>query len=142
MKKKADMTAAEFKQKFGNVTVRKASKSGRGAGIDLTEKRQPNKLEQEWMSLCREYYHCGSRIMFEPFTLLLSDGTKYTGDIVISEQWNAPFENVSRIWVYEVKPHFDKNDRWKRGFKAARHEFPWIKFILARKQKDGTWITT
>lgn len=134
------MTAAEFQRRFGHIgggsgppAVRQAKK-GEG-GTRLPKLPTPNKLEAEWMGLCR--HSATGSVFYEPFTLNLPDGTKYTPDVVA-------FDSVGEaalVTCYEVKGPFEHNDRWKLKFKAARAAFPMFKFAIAKKTDSGEWIT-
>lgn len=131
------MTAAEFQKHFGSggsgpPNVRQAKK-GEG-GTRLPKLPTPNKLEAEWMRVCR--HPSSSLVLYEPFTLNLPDGTKYTPDVVAFD----PICEASGITCYEVKGPFEHNDRWKLKFKAARAAFPMFKFAITKKTDTGAWI--
>lgn len=135
------MTAAEYQRLYGHggsglaavPSIRQARK-GEG-GTRLPKLPTPNKLEAEWMRLC-DSVACQAR--YEPFTLNLPDGTKYTPDVVTS---NFASEGIGLvITCYEVKGPFEHNDRWKLKFKAARAAFPMFQFAIAKKTDTGEWI--
>lgn len=123
------MTASQFQTQFGKPTVTVGK-----VGTRLPKLPTPNKVEAEWM------LHLGAGCYYEPFTLNLPDGTKYTPDVV--RVTYSSREDCSYPTCYEVKGPHEHNDRWKLKFKQARAAFPWMKFIIAKKDKDGNWTTS
>lgn len=96
--------------------------------IRLPKKRQPNKTEAEWMRICQGG-NCS--VLFEPFSLNLPGGVKYTPDVVVVS------ESGRIVEIHEVKGGHIHNPGSLLRFKAARAEFPFWKFVFAQKRKDG-----
>ena len=131
------LTAAEFQAMHGSGTVVRKAVKGE-LGTRLPKLRHPNNIEAEWMKICRE--DSPLHVLYEPFTLNLPDGTKYTPDVVVIA---FAQEGIGiRVSCCEVKGTYEHNDRWKLKFKAARAAFPWLQFIIAKKQADGQWTTS
>lgn len=133
------MTAREFQRTFGKPTVTVGK-----VGTRLPKLPQPNKIEAEWIELCKREHPCAA-ILYEPFTLRFPDGSgSYTPDVVAVVPDNPPHNHDGGVELicYEVKGSYEHNDRWKLKFKQARAAFPWMKFIIAKKGKDGNWTTS
>lgn len=120
------VTAQEFQQFSGQPSIRKARR-GEG-GTRFPKLPSPNKTEAEWLRLMQER-HASAR--YEPFTLNLPDGTKYTPDVVVF---------ATPITCYEVKGTYEHNDRWKLKIKAARAAFPELRFAIAKKERTNGWL--
>ena len=80
------LTAAEFQAMHGSRQSARKAMPGE-LGTRLPKLPQPNKLEAEWMHLCASERPL--HVLYEPFTLRLPDGTKYTSSV--------RFGSVSRI---------------------------------------------
>jgi hypothetical protein len=104
--------------------------------IRVPKKRGPNKTERAWMDRLlrnREEIH---HVLFEPFTLHLPSGTRYTPDVVVLTKGSGL---VVAIW--EVKGKHIHNQRSIHAWKEARAAFPFWSFGFA--QLRGTeWHTT
>lgn len=154
------LSAAEFKQQFGvpmrNKIVNADKKSvhiGELASpeqnvkkhpqerpqIRLPKKREPNKTEAEWMRMVAIMPN-GQQpdaVLFEPWSLNLPSGTRYTPDVVLIERADVGIS----VTCYEVKGAFIHNQRSIHAFKEARAAFPWMEFVFAQKRESG-WTTT
>lgn len=90
-----------------------------------------NKTEAAWKRIL-ESNNPGATILYEPFTLRLPSGTRYTPDFVVV------YRNVFEVW--EVKGGHIHSAASLRAFKEARAAFPFWNFRFA--QKRGTEWTT
>lgn len=131
------LTAAEFQAMHGSRQSARKAMPGE-LGTRLPKLPQPNKLEAEWMHLCASERPL--HVLYEPFTLRLPDGTKYTPDVAVIRR--ARNGNGLQVICFEVKGAYEHNDRWKLKFKSARAALPWLQFIIAKKQADGQWTTS
>jgi hypothetical protein len=119
----AQMSAAEFQRRHGS----RAKDRGRPQ-IRIPKQPEPNKTEAAWIR------HCGSEfgpvqfeVRYEPFTLRLPSGTKYTPDVVV---FNKRTGAVVR--VFEVKGrHIHSRDSLEK-FKAAVAAYPFWRFGFAQ----------
>lgn len=101
--------------------------------IRVPKLSSPNKTEASWMERCRTM-NPGCAVLFEPFTLHLPSGTRYTPDVVVMRA-----DTVVELW--EVKGKHIHNQRSIHAWKEARAAFPFWKFGFA--QLRGTeWSTT
>ena len=126
------MTAAQFQQQFGSIANR-AQGSEPKAQIRIPRQPQPNKTEAAWMEQARRI-HPGAIIRYEPFTLRLPSGTRYTPDVVAI----APDGSV--LAIYEVKGPHIHNARSIHALKEAKAAFPFWTFHFSQLTKDG-WAT-
>ena len=127
------ITAAEFRRREG---LSPAVATDIKPQIRLPRAPKMNKTEVEWLEyLRRKYVPAESyRIMYEPFTLLLPSGTRYTPDFVVL--------NENRVLaVYETKGAHIHSAASIRAFKEACSAFPFWSFCFAQKTKGG-WATT
>lgn len=160
------LSAAEFKQQFGTTMRNQVVNSGMltSSGITkfgkikkeefpsplkkqkpqirLPKKREPNKTEAEWMQLCSiaDMFKVRELILFEPWSLNLPSGTRYTPDVVRILPTGANGAGME-ITCYEVKGPHIHNERSVHAFKEARAAFPWMRFEFAQKRESG-WTTT
>jgi hypothetical protein len=103
--------------------------------IRLPKLAQPNKTEAAWMEQLRRRYHPAiTTIQYEPVTLRLPSGTRYTPDFMVHQSTT----NMVEFW--EVKGPHIHNPGSIRAFKEARAAFPFWSFKFAQKSKDG-WKT-
>lgn len=94
-----------------------------------------NKTEAAWKQLLdREWKTDSVTVFYEPFTLRLPSGTRYTPDFVVVDDSGRVLE------IWEVKGGHIHNDASLRAFKEARAAFPFWSFRFA--QKRGTEWTT
>jgi len=130
------MTAAEFRAMHQTVAT---AAPGKG-GIRLPKLPQPNKIEAEWIELCKREHPCAT-VLYEPFTLRLKDGSRYTPDVLAVVPDDPPhnLDGGNELICYEVKGPYEHNDRWKIKFKQARAAFPWIRFRIAKKTDKSIW---
>lgn len=104
--------------------------------IRLPKSRRMNKTEEAWMEQLKRSHHPSiNEIMYEPVTLRLPSGTKYTPDFMVYSR------TTFKTTFYEVKGPHIHNSASIRAFKEARSAFPFWTFIFAQKLKTG-WATT
>jgi hypothetical protein len=102
--------------------------------IRIPKRREPNKTEAEFGRTLKSTIP-DARIMYEPFTLRLPSGTRYTPDFILVR----PTVGGSFVMLaYEVKGPHIHNPASIRAFKEAKSAFPWIVFVFAQKRK-GEW---
>ena len=70
-------------------------------------------------------------------TLKLGNGVHYTPDFIAYHQAVDPYGDTDHVYAFEVKG-FMRDDAAVK-LKVAASLFPWIKFSLATKKKDGSW---
>lgn len=116
------MTAADFQK---SIIKKQRPK------IRLPKERKPNATEAEYMRELSQL--TGYRVLFEPLTLLLPSGTKYTPDIMT-------ISHVGAVVFYEVKGPHIHNPASLLRFKEARRAFPFWRFVFAQKLASG-WTT-
>lgn len=68
---------------------------------------------------------------FEPVTLRLSDGSRYTPDFM------AEHRAFDRLRAYEVKGRSTWTEDGRRKFEAAVREFPWLSFRVVTRPSRG-----
>lgn len=133
------MTSAAFRARqglpppgtvAGVVQVSKAKPQ-----IRIPAPRKMTKVEQEWMQSLQSRYP-RALVAFEPFTLRLPSGTKYTADLVVIDRATGRVHEI-----HEVKGPHIHNPASIRAFKEAKAAFPFWTFIFAQKRKDG-WTST
>lgn len=130
------LTAAQFKEqfgsKFGNTVVNKPRMQTSKPQIRMPKKRTPNRTEAEWMRLLQEDNPLA--VLYEPWSLNLPSGTRYTPDVVMIE---SAENGAVTVTCYEVKGSFIHNSRSIHAFKEAAAAFPWMHWVFAQKKKDG-----
>lgn len=146
------LSAKDFQQQFGsglgNQNVNSAAKKPntlcdkpakkQKPQIRLPKKRKPNKTEAEWMQwiqICKQESHIA--VEFEPWSLNLPSGTRYTPDVVLVEVADVGIS----ITCYEVKGPHIHNERSIHAFKEAMAAFPWMTFVFAQKRESGWTVT-
>jgi hypothetical protein len=127
------MSAAEFQRRHG-----RGKGSANGASkpqIRIPKQSEPNKTEAAWIARLQvEYPAPRYRVLYEPFTLRLHCGTKYTPDVVVVEWRNT----LPVILVSEVKgKHIHSRDSIEK-FKQAVAEFRHYRFCFAQL-RGTTW---
>lgn len=135
------MTAADFKKQFGSsVGNQIVNESAMKPQIRLPKNTGPNKTEAEWMRICQSK-NIDSVVLYEPWSLKLPSGSKYTPDVVVIDGANQ--DGRAMITCYEVKgAHIHQSGgRSILAFKEARAAYPWMRFVFAQKRKDG-WATS
>jgi hypothetical protein len=138
------ITASEFRRRQG---LEPAVATDNKPQIRLPKERRPNKTEAEWMDRLRRTNcdHPGFTVLYEPFTLRLPSGTKYTPDVVTVQGRVTGFE-IAPVplgyvcTIYEVKGAHIHNSASIRAFKEARAAFPFWTFVFCQKTKEG-WAT-
>jgi len=133
------ITAKEYRQRMGLAdSPPDGGDKKLKAQIRIPKARTPNKTETEWMRICETRHPNAIEILYEPWSLNLPSGTKYTPDVVVFEA----FKHAFVITCYEVKgPHLHGNSANSiRAFKEARAEFYMFNFIFAQHTKNG-WAT-
>lgn len=130
------MTAAQFQSIYGNGNDGRgdaavSSNDTQKPQIRIPKKREPNRTEAEWMSIC-ERDNNAVHVLYEPFALRLPSGTKYTPDVVVVDALGA-------ICCWEVKgSHIHgSGGRSKLALKEAAAAHPWLRFGFAQKIRDG-----
>lgn len=95
-----------------------------------------NKTESEFFEILkREFSTPNWIIRYEPFTLRLPSGTRYTPDFGV-----FPISNGGGpTFIYETKGAHIHSAASIRAFKEARAAFPFWSFIFAQKSK-GEWL--
>lgn len=142
------MTAKQFQRLYGSrVDAEFDRRDGKPAAkpqIRLPKKREPNKTEAEWMDRLRRTNcdHPGFTVLYEPFTLRLPSGTRYTPDVVtiqgrVEGYEIAPIPMGCICTIYEIKGARVHNPASIRAFKEARAAFPFWIFRFAQKTKGG-----
>lgn len=131
------MTAKEYQRQFGGVagvqTLKEAEQAAMSKPqIRLPKPRTPNKTESNWLLQCKSR-HPDCVILYEPFTLNLPSGCRYTPDVVCITK-----EGGMIYAIYEVKGAHIHNQRSIHAFKEARSAFPWWPFRFAQLRK-GLW---
>jgi hypothetical protein len=125
------MTAAEYRRREG-LSVETTAKPQ----IRIPAPVTMNKTEAAWMEqLKRKFHPAITTILYEPITLRLPSGTRYTPDFMV---YQSTTQHVS---LYEVKGPHIHNPRSIHAFKEAKAAYPFWTFIFAQKTKDG-WATT
>jgi len=109
--------------------------------IRLPKNTGANKTEAEWMRICETRHEAQAAILYEPWSLRLPSGSKYTPDVVVVDL--SPVGCGYRITCYEVKgPHIHQSGgRSILAFKEARAAYPWMTFVFAQKRNTG-WVTS
>lgn len=100
--------------------------------IRLPKLAGPNKTEHAWMQECY-LRHPGCAVLFEPCTLHLPSGTRYTPDVLVLDGRDV-------VAFYEVKGTHIHSTASLRAFKEARAAFNFWRFIFAQKFSTG-WTT-
>jgi hypothetical protein len=123
------MSSAEFQRVHGS--------GGQAATVDakpqirLPKRRQPNKTETAWWEqLKRRHHPATASIFYEPISLNLPSGTRYTPDFMVLTHEETIF--------WEVKGAHIHNQRSIHAFKEARSAFPFWRFGFAQLVK-GDW---
>lgn len=125
------MKAAEFKALFGG-------KPNFTGGITPTEKKpqirlpkpvEPNKTEAAFIEYAKRAYPDGSKVLYEPFTLRLPSGARYTPDVIVVTP-------DGKIDCWEVKGAHIHNQRSIHAFKEAAAAFNFFGWGFAQKQKS------
>ena len=135
------ITAKEYRQRMGlTYDPPNGGDKKPKAQIRIPKARRPNKTEAEWMRICEKRHPHAIEILYEPWSLNLPSGTKYTPDVVTVT--NRGSAGIS-ITCYEVKgPHLHGNSANSiRAFKEAKAHYYWMNFIFAQHTKDG-WAPT
>jgi hypothetical protein len=123
------ISAAEYRRREG-LSVAESKPQ-----IRLPKPQKMNKTEGEWLrSVQARYPH--ALVAYEPFTLRLPSGTRYTPDVVVIDRVTGRVHEI-----YEVKGAHIHNPRSVHAFKEACAAFPFWTFIFAQKRKGG-WTTT
>lgn len=126
------MTAAEFKMLVQKEDKRKPRK----AKIRMPKLTSPNKTEQEFLdraaSLLPEF-RPDLLVQFEPLTLILPSGARYTPDFVF---WDGP----KIVAVVETKGAHIHSPAALLRFKEARATFRHIQFYFAQKLGKDDWV--
>jgi hypothetical protein len=119
------------------VANSKPAKDGQGHIVEikpatiLRQRRgQPSKTEQAFETILRTM-HKGAWLKEQGLTLPLANGLRYTPDFVVVTPAN---DGVHLVIAYEVKGARIWDGSTDK-LKVAAHEFPWIKFMLARRKK-------
>lgn len=138
------ISAAEFRRMNNLPPPGATSGKMEGSASSATKQMKPqirlpklgdemNKTEAAWYEQLKRRWSEYS-VIYEPFTLRLPSGTRYTPDFVVI----AVDGRILEIW--EVKGGHIHNDASLRAFKEARAAFPFWNFRFA--QKRGTEWTT
>lgn len=100
-------------------------------GARIRHKKPLNKTEQEFYAkLLMRYSH----VIAQGVTVELADMCRYTPDFAVQQ--------LDGILVFfEVKGPFMREDSWIK-LKVAARTYPWWRFVLAQKHKDGHWTET
>lgn len=123
------MTAIEYQRQYGNgAPIVEATAK---AQIRLPKAQAPNKTEAAWIEQAKRH-HPGCEVRYEPFTLRLPSGTRYTPDVVVFAR-----EGGQVLAVYEVKGPHIHNQRSIHAFKEARAAFAFWPFRFAQLTKNG-----
>ena len=128
------ISAAEYRRRYADACVKAdvvpalPAASAKGAStspqIRVPKLRQPNKTEAAWMERLK-VLRPGFMVLYEPFTLRLPSGTRYTPDVVVLFG-----SDISEIW--EVKGAYLHNAASLRAWKEARAAFPFWLFGFAQ----------
>lgn len=119
------MTIEEFRKRQG-LPVKEAKPQ-----IRIPKKRLPNKTEAGWIArISRKFPPSLFRIRYEPMSLNLPSGTRYTPDVVVTD-----IKTGIIVCVYEVKGGHIHNSASVRAFKEAAAAFPEWKFGFAQLRK-------
>ncbi|MFZ4595633.1 MAG: hypothetical protein ACOYOF_15340 [Verrucomicrobiaceae bacterium] len=133
------LSLAQFRALQANGdSATSAQKKPKGAArpqIRLPKVKRITEVEQAWMDRCQVVYATYGnrlRILHEPLTLRLADGTRYTPDVVVCD--------LDRILtIYEVKDqHIHDRKGSLRAFKAARAQFSHWRFCFIQR-RGGEW---
>jgi hypothetical protein len=120
----ASMTAAEFRRRHGGGIAKGEARPQ----IRMPKHPDPNKTEAAWMARCAvEFTAELYEIRYEPFTVRLPSGTRYTPDVVV---FNKKTGAVVR--VFEVKGKHIHSKSSLEKFKAAVAAFPFWRFGFAQ----------
>lgn len=122
------MNAADFQKRYGSAaqgTVKEPK-----AQIRLPKQPQPNKTEAAWMEQAKRRHPGCFAVLYEPFTLRLPSGCKYTPDVVV-------VTSEFTLAIYEVKGAHIHNQRSIHAFKEAKAAFPFWTFHFAQLTKAG-----
>lgn len=123
-------SAAEYVAQFGGGLIVGSVGRAPKAQIRIPKQSGPNKTEREWMERCANLWP-GAKVLYEPMTLKLPSGTRYTPDVVVV----AASGEIKAI--YEVKGAHIHNARSKHAYKEAVAAFPFWSFQFAQKTKAG-----
>jgi len=97
--------------------------------IRMPRPRKMNQGEQEYQRfLIAEHQSC--LVLFEPFTLHLPSGTRYTPDLVV-------LRGAEIVCLCEVKGPRIHNGHTLRAYKEAVSAFPMWTWRFAQKQTEG-----
>lgn len=126
------MSSAEFQKRHGGGAVAVVNPKAK-AQIRIPKKRSMNKTEEEMFNSLQSRYDSRMfEVAYEPFTLLLPSGTRYTPDIVIIDRRNGAIQQV-----IEIKGPRVHNSASIRAFKEARAKYTYWLFVFLQKTKDG-----
>lgn len=126
------MTSAEFKRRFGGglglSTDPEIAKEK--PAIKWPASSEPNKTEAAWMEVARRIWpDCA--VLYEPITLRLPSGTRYTPDVVM-------MRGKEIVALCEVKGAHIHNERSVHAIKEARSAFRMWDFYFCQLVK-GEW---
>jgi hypothetical protein len=129
------MSAKDFVKRFGGGIDPLSEPTKMKPQIRLPKAVKMNKTEAEWYELLKRKFVPNEeyRIEYEPLTIRLRSGTRYTPDFVV-------MAGRKILGVYEVKGAHIHNSRSILAFKEARSMYPDWNFTFAQKTKDG-WLT-
>lgn len=96
-----------------------------------TDEARLNKTERGWLAVLRPDPQT-VWVGIQNMTLKLADDTRYTPDFF-------SLNREGRLFAWEVKGFF--RDDAKVKIKVAARAFPWIRFVLVRREKGGAWKT-
>jgi hypothetical protein len=122
------MSAADYRKLMGATVAEKPQ-------IRLPKAQKMNKTEASFELYLRSLWlNTGVKIIYEPITLRLPSGTKYTPDFLVIG--DADLGKIIEIW--EVKGPHIHSAASLRAFKEARSAFPFWKFKFAQR-RNGAW---
>jgi hypothetical protein len=136
------ISAAEYRRRYADacvkadvvppdssVAVSSPSTRTRAAAmpqIRVPKLRLPNKTEASWMARLKVLHaEAGCTVLYEPFTLRLPSGTRYTPDAVV-------LSGSAIVEVWEVKGAYLHSAASLRAWKEARAAFPFWRFGFAQ----------
>lgn len=129
------MTAAEYREmmRLGGSDFGPRKQEAK-ASIRMPKINAPNKTEAEFMRIAElQCRNSECEVRYEPFTLRLPSGTRYTPDVVVMKGDRV-------IAVCEVKGPHIHNAASIRAFKEAAASFPGWDFFFCQLTKNG-WAT-
>ncbi|MEZ0277113.1 MAG: hypothetical protein ACAH88_19540 [Roseimicrobium sp.] len=128
------ISTAEYRRRYADACVKAdvvPSSSARPRAnaapqIRVPKLRQPNKTEAAWMARLKVLHpNADCTVLYEPFTLRLPSGTRYTPDAVV-------LCGSAIVEVWEVKGAYLHNAAFLRAWKEARAAFPFWRFGFAQ----------